>query len=166
MLPQLDHTYFISQIFWLITTFLVLYLVFSKVILPKIRDILQQRNSIIDGDTNIAKDIKIKITKIEEESKNIIQNAKAEASEILSNAHNEATSLINSKINELKDEINKKLSVKEQEIISNKKEMINDANKEIIEIVTKMIDYSSNNNASHYSNNIERIVNKKLGDRI
>ena len=44
-MPQLDPEFWFSQIFWLVITFGILYLVLSKLILPKISDNLETRKS-------------------------------------------------------------------------------------------------------------------------
>ena len=44
-MPQLNPEFWISQIFWLIITFGILFVVLTKVILPKIRDNLETRKS-------------------------------------------------------------------------------------------------------------------------
>ena len=44
-MPQLDPEFWISQIFWLVLTFGVLYIVLSKLILPKISANLELRKS-------------------------------------------------------------------------------------------------------------------------
>ena len=44
-MPQLNPEFWISQIFWLILTFGILYLVLSKLILPKISNNLESRKS-------------------------------------------------------------------------------------------------------------------------
>ena len=44
-MPQLDPEFWFSQIFWLIITFGILYLVLSKIILQKISENLEARKS-------------------------------------------------------------------------------------------------------------------------
>ena len=44
-MPQLNPEFWFSQIFWLVITFGILYLVLSKIILPKISDNLETRKS-------------------------------------------------------------------------------------------------------------------------
>ena len=44
-MPQLNPEFWVSQIFWLIITFGVLYVVLSKLILPKISANLETRKS-------------------------------------------------------------------------------------------------------------------------
>ena len=44
-MPQLNPEFWVSQIFWLVLTFGFLYLVLSKVVLPKISNNLESRKS-------------------------------------------------------------------------------------------------------------------------
>ena len=44
-MPQLNPEFWISQIFWLILTFGIMYIVLSKFILPKISNNLESRKS-------------------------------------------------------------------------------------------------------------------------
>ena len=54
-MPQLNPEFWISQIFWLIITFGILFIVLTKVILPKISD---NRLSLILGNITLVKTIK------------------------------------------------------------------------------------------------------------
>jgi F-type H+-transporting ATPase subunit b len=53
-LPQLDHTTFVSQLFWLVICFIALYLVISRVAAPKIGGVIQDRANRIRGDLETA----------------------------------------------------------------------------------------------------------------
>jgi len=53
-LPQLDTTTFASQLFWLVISFVVLYLVISRVAAPKIGGVIQDRANRIKGDLDTA----------------------------------------------------------------------------------------------------------------
>ena len=44
-MPQLNPEFWISQVFWLVLTFGILYVVLSKLVLPKISDNLETRKS-------------------------------------------------------------------------------------------------------------------------
>ena len=44
-MPQLNPEFWVSQIVWLVLTFGILYIVLSKLILPKISDNLESRKS-------------------------------------------------------------------------------------------------------------------------
>ena len=53
-LPQLDTTTFASQLFWLLISFVVLYVVISRIAAPKIGGVIQDRANRIKGDLDSA----------------------------------------------------------------------------------------------------------------
>lgn len=57
-MPQFDPSTFASQIFWLALTFTVLYLLMAKLFMPKIGDVLDQRQKRIDGNLDKANELK------------------------------------------------------------------------------------------------------------
>ena len=86
-MPQLNPEFWISQIFWLTLTFGILYIVLSKLILPKISANLELRKSQIQENIEAAEkqressDAKLKeyddiILKSKVEAKNIFKDAR------------------------------------------------------------------------------------------
>ena len=57
-MPQLDTSTFTSQLFWLVVCFFSMMFIMSKFIIPKIADIMEQRQRKIDGYLNKAADLK------------------------------------------------------------------------------------------------------------
>ena len=57
-LPQLDVTTFSNQIFWLVVTLVVIYLILSKVALPRIASVLADRQGTITNDLAAAEELK------------------------------------------------------------------------------------------------------------
>src|SRR4051812_39184884 len=53
-MPQLDFSTFASQIFWLVLSFVVLYLLMAKLIVPRIERVIEERRSRIEGDLERA----------------------------------------------------------------------------------------------------------------
>ena len=53
-MPQLDTSTFTSQLFWLVVCFFSMMFIMSKFIIPKIADIMEQRQRKIDGYLNKA----------------------------------------------------------------------------------------------------------------
>ena len=49
-MPQLNTEYFASQIFWLVISFIILYIVMAKYALPKIANVIETREDIIARD--------------------------------------------------------------------------------------------------------------------
>jgi len=66
-MPQLNPEFWISQIFWLIITFGILFIVLTKVILPKISDNLETRKSQILENIETADKQKDLLTKLKVE---------------------------------------------------------------------------------------------------
>ena len=58
-MPQLDTSTFTSQLFWLIVCFFSMLFIMSRFIVPRIADILEQRQRKIDGYLNKAHNIRL-----------------------------------------------------------------------------------------------------------
>ena len=103
-MPQLNPEFWISQIFWLVLTFGMLFIILSKLILPKISKNLEARKSQILENIEAAE-------KQREESENKIK----EYEKIILNGKNEAKNYFNeARIKILKD-INKKKEILKNE---------------------------------------------------
>jgi F-type H+-transporting ATPase subunit b len=57
-MPQFDPTFFAPQLFWLLLTFVTLYIVMSTVALPKIGAVLDERQRKIDDNLDKAAQLK------------------------------------------------------------------------------------------------------------
>jgi F-type H+-transporting ATPase subunit b len=57
-MPQLDVSTFVSQLFWLLLTFVPLYLVLWKVALPRVAEVLENRQNRIEHDLERAEKLK------------------------------------------------------------------------------------------------------------
>ena len=115
-MPQLDPEFWISQIFWLIITFGILYLVLSKFILPKISSNLELRKSKIQENIEAAEkqreSSEIKLKEYDE----IILKSKIEAKNIFKNAREKIIKDINSKKEILDKQIDDEINNAEKEI--------------------------------------------------
>jgi len=120
-MPQLNPEFWISQIFWLILTFGILYVVLSKLILPKISSNLELRKSQIQENIEAAekqrKDSESKLKEYEE----IIIKSKSEAKVIFKEAREKTIKDINSKREVLEKQIDEEISKAEKEINELKK---------------------------------------------
>ena len=115
-MPQLNPEFWISQIFWLTLTFGILYLVLSKLILPKISANLETRKSQILENIEAAEkqreDSEMKLKEYEE----IISKSKLEAKTIFNQAREKALKDINAKKEVLDGQIDEEISKAEEEI--------------------------------------------------
>lgn len=82
-LPQLDPTTFGNQIFWLLVALVAIYLILSRVALPRISAVLAERQGTITNDLAAAEDLKAKAAAAEEAYKKALADARAEAQKII-----------------------------------------------------------------------------------
>ncbi len=83
-MPQLEQidTY-LSQVVWLVISFAVLYIVMWKAALPRVADVLQERQERIDGDLERAEKLKTEAEAVLDAYQAIVAKAQAEAQVIL-----------------------------------------------------------------------------------
>jgi len=81
-LPQLDTATFPSQIFWLLVTLVVLYLLFSRVVLPRISGVIEERHDAVEVDLDRAAEYKRQAQEAEKAYQHALAEARAEAQRI------------------------------------------------------------------------------------
>ncbi len=85
-MPQLCPEWMGNQIFWLAVTLIVIFLILSKIALPRIAAILAERTGTITNDIAAAEDLKRKAVEAEDAFNKAMADAKAEASRIVAEA--------------------------------------------------------------------------------
>ena len=165
-MPQLNPEFWISQIFWLTLTFGILYVVLSKLILPKISANLELRKSQIQENIEAAEkqreDSESKLKEYDE----IILKSKIEAKNIFKDTRDKALKDINSKREILEKQIDEEIKKAEKEISELKKTGPEKINKIAIETsseVLKSLIGTDVNNSSISA--IVHDLSKKNGDK-
>ena len=165
-MPQLNPEFWISQIFWLTLTFGILYVVLSKLILPKISANLELRKSQIQENIEAAEKQRQNSEAKLKEYDDIVLKSKLEAQNIFKEAREKVIKDINTKKETLDKQISEEIKKAEQEIILLKKGAPLKINKIAIdtssELVKKLIGAEVNNSS------ISAIVDdlsKKNGDK-
>ncbi|WP_374272136.1 F0F1 ATP synthase subunit B' [Paenirhodobacter enshiensis] len=82
-MPQLDFSTFPNQIFWLVVALVVIYLVLSRIALPRISSILAERQNTISGDVAAAEDYKAKAREAEAAYEKALADARSQAQKIV-----------------------------------------------------------------------------------
>ncbi|NUB44816.1 F0F1 ATP synthase subunit B' [Fertoebacter nigrum] len=85
-MPQLDITTFPNQIFWLLVTLVVIYLILTRVALPRIGAVLAERKGTITNDLAAAEELKQKAVQAEKAYNDALARARAEAAKIVAEA--------------------------------------------------------------------------------
>ncbi|WP_071673903.1 F0F1 ATP synthase subunit B' [Nioella nitratireducens] len=88
-MPQLDITTFPNQIFWLVVTIVVIYLILSRVALPRIGAVLAERQGTITNDIAAAEDLKRQAAEAEDAYNKALAEARSEAQTIAAEARAE-----------------------------------------------------------------------------
>lgn len=84
-MPQFDTTFFSSQIFWTIISFIILFVVLSRWVLPRIAAIIQERTRLIEEEIeeahrkreemeNLKSEYVTKLSEIDQEVKRYLMN--------------------------------------------------------------------------------------------
>ncbi|MEM8790379.1 MAG: F0F1 ATP synthase subunit B' [Pseudomonadota bacterium] len=81
-LPQLDFDTFPSQIFWLVVCLVVLYFLMTKIALPRIASVLEERADAIADDLDAAEDFRKKAQEAEAAYEQALADARARAQDI------------------------------------------------------------------------------------
>jgi len=165
-MPQLNPEFWLSQIFWLTLTFGILYVVLSKIILPKISFNLESRKSEIQENIEAAENQRQKSESKLLEYNKILSKSKLEAKNIFKDAREKAMQDINSKKEVLNNQIDDEIKKAEQEIVLLKKTAPEKINKIAIdtssELVQKLIGADINNSSISA---IVEDLSKRNGDK-
>ena len=164
-MPQLNPEFWISQIFWLTITFGILYVVLSKLILPKISANLEIRKSqILENIEAAEKQRKESELNIEEYEK-IVQNSKNKAKNYFYQAKEKVLKDINLKKESLDRELNEEIQKAESEIQELKNKSPEKINKIAVEtsadILKQLI--GAEVNSSSISAIVDDLSRKKMG---
>ena len=137
-MPQLDPKFWVSQIFWLTFTFGVLYVVLSKLILPKISANLESRKSQVSDNIEAAdkqrEESEAKLKEYEE----VVSKSKIQAKNIFNQVREKALKDINKKKEILDQQIDDEIRKVEDEINQLRKDAPTKINKMAIETASEL----------------------------
>ena len=115
-MPQLDFSTFGNQIFWLVVTLVAIYLILSRIALPRIAEVLAQRQDRISDDLAAAGDLKGQALAAEEAYNQALAEARVEAQRIVAAAKAEMQVELDAAIAQADIEIAAKTAVSESAI--------------------------------------------------
>ncbi len=86
-MPQFDPSTFVSQVFWLVVTFAILFILMWKVALPRVSETLDNREQKIAADLEKAEELKVGAEKAQVELDKALADARAEAHVVIAKAN-------------------------------------------------------------------------------
>lgn len=134
-MPQLDPAFFASQLFWLLVTFIALFLVAWKVALPRITEVMNTRSDRIDSDLEKAEALKSEAEGVLAAYEASLAKATSEAQEIHRKQAHALAEERTRKQDELSDRLSAKAREAEEQILTEKQravENMRDATREVV----------------------------------
>ena len=125
-MPQLDPTYWASQVFWLAIIFSSIYFLIAKIFIPKIKSNIDAREDKIRKDIEEANLLKEEADKKLKKYNTLIEEAKVSAKKMLFDSRKKLNEDIQIKKDQIEKEIQKETENAEKEI---KKFKISSSNK-------------------------------------
>ena len=138
-MPQLNPKYWASQAFWLIIIFLSIYILISRIFIPKIKSNIDMRESKIRKDLEEAKTFREEAEKKLKAYKDLMVSAKVDAKKILSESSQKLNEDMQAKKNKIQKEIEQENHNAEKEIQKFKSEALNKVNAISEEIVSTIV---------------------------
>ncbi len=138
-MPQLDFSTWGNQIFWLVLALIAIYMILSRIALPRIAAILAERQGTITNDIAAAEDLKAKAVEAEAVYDKALVDARAEAQRIIAEAKAEMQADLDKAIEKADAQIAAKTAESEKAIaeiragaLENVKAVAKDTAKEIV----------------------------------
>lgn len=115
-MPQLDPTSYGNQIFWLLVALAAIYLILTRIALPRIGAVLAERKGTITNDLAAAEELKLQAEAAEAAYQKALADARAEASRIIAETRAEIQTELDAAIAEADAEISARAEASEARI--------------------------------------------------
>lgn len=138
-MPQLDFTTFIPQLFWLFLSLSFLYVTLSRIALPRISDVIEERNDTITDDLDEAKALSIEAEKVVNELKSKLEDARSSSQKTLMDERQKNLDKISSERKKFEETISREISSSEEKINKGKSEALKEASDLAVDIAEEII---------------------------
>jgi F-type H+-transporting ATPase subunit b len=148
-MPQLDPSVFPPQLFWLILTFVPLYLILWRVVLPRMSGMLEARQHKIDNDLTRAAALRDEAEAVLAECEKTMADAHAEAHAMLRQVEEETAAKAEEEVEKVNQRLAKETSDAEASIEKAKQEAYENLKSVVSELAASAT---------------EKVVGAKLGE--
>lgn len=114
MIPQFDISFYPTQIFWLVITFCLLYLLNAKLLIPLLSGKMKGRNDLIDKLANDTSEIILKCKEKEAEIQKLKRDAVENSQHIKLEANDKTQKAISDEVHRLNENFSKFLNTYEK----------------------------------------------------
>ena len=123
-MPQFDPTWFSSQIFWLFATFVLLYILMSRFLLPPLLEVMERRDSTVAADIAQAQTFKGDAQKAKENYERALAEARAKSQALIDGVLAEHKEKAEHATKAMEAKIAAKLKDAERDIAAKKKSLL------------------------------------------
>jgi len=115
-MPQLDTTNWVPQLFWLAVTFIVLYVIVSRLIIPKTGGTIEKRKSTVESDLSAAARHRTETDEVAKAYEAVLEDARSKAHETMAAARNALNDEIQAANTKLDGELAAKIAEAEKSV--------------------------------------------------
>lgn len=123
-LPQLDVTTFSSQVVWLVITFVILYVLMAKIALPRIGEVLEERQNKIDDNLAKAEELKSQADAASQAYETSLSTARTKAQTAIREVKEKAVAEAAARQGALNDKLKGQIATSEQAIATARDEAL------------------------------------------
>lgn len=124
-MPQFNPEWFASQLFWLVVTFVGLYLLMSRIALPRMAQIMEERQDKIEDDLAKAEKLKSEAEEVYQAYEQQLAEARQQAQKTLKETSEKLDQESRERHEAFTQELNQQIADAEQRIESAKQEALN-----------------------------------------
>ena len=139
-MPQLIITDFAPQLVWLVISFVALYFLLSKLALPRISGVLEERQNRIVDDLERAEQMKRDAEETLSAYESAMTEARSQAHELAQSARAELATKSNDRLETLASELAQKAAVAERDIAARRDEALTNIRAVAVEAATATLD--------------------------
>ena len=138
-MPQLDFTTFLPQLFWLFISLSILYIMLSRIALPRISDVIEERKDTITDDLDEAKALSLEAEGVVEDLREKLEEAKVQSQKNLMSERQKNMEKISIRRNEFEEKVSKDIASSENDINKSKKSALKDISSVAEDIAEEML---------------------------
>ena len=116
-----------------------MYIVLSKIALPRISDVIEERNDTITDDLDEAKALSLEAEKVVDELKSKLEDARSSSQKKLMDERQKSLDIVSSERKKFEESITKEISSSEEKIDKGKVEALKEASDLAIDIAEEII---------------------------
>ena len=133
-MPQLNPEFFVSQLFWLIVTFSFLLIFLWRISLPRISSVLEKRESKINNDIELAKQLQTEAEEIQNQIEQQLGKTRQHIVKLIKESELNFQNRASAELSKLDSELSNKIDESANIIENNKKKSLNQIHEQIYEI--------------------------------